>query len=515
MCGIALITGPGAETRETELERMLASLEHRGERTGRYSRPGLCAGVRRLPITDPDGSEQPLTVETEQGPAVILFNGEIFNYKELRESLRSAGREFKTQGDTEVLLRAWLENGRDCLGALRGQFAFVVVSGGEILAARDALGIKPLYYARSRGCLHFASEIKALTFLNQPIHSCEPGRVHVFDGFDGENDVHDAYDWWKPQGRETSADVNWPARLRPALEESVRLRAATDLPLGVVYSGGVDSSVVLHLAHRMHGDVTAFTVGSPGSEDFAISKRFCEERGIRQVLITPGAGELGGAAVREAVEVSELTEYGDIINAAISLPLFRAVREAGVKVVLTGDGSDELFAGYNMYAAEGSGADERLFLYKLMNLHRTELQRVDRCSMAATVEARVPFLDSEVVRIALDMPGEFKRRDGVEKWCLREAFRHELPDYIVNRPKNPLSHSSGLHEIVRGRKYKFKGLYGRAGYELHAPLRADFSHRLRAAAHDLDAALSNGADYSRVYLLLEALKSRLRRFLAR
>jgi asparagine synthase (glutamine-hydrolysing) len=167
--------------------------------------------------------------------------------------------------------------------------------------------------------------------------------------------------------------------------------------------------------------------------------------------------------------------------------------------VLTGDGSDELFGGYAMYARAPQAQARRLFLHKLANLGRTELQRVDRTSMASGVEARVPFLDLALVRLALRLPLELKVRDGQEKWLVREAFADLLPDYIRQRPKNPMSHSSGLHERARLYKPLFGRIQRARGYDRCAPLRRDFSTVLEACGNDLDLALARAAarpDYS-------------------
>jgi asparagine synthase (glutamine-hydrolysing) len=201
------------------------------------------------------------------------------------------------------------------------------------------------------------------------------------------------------------------------------------------------------------------------------------------------------ADVRAAIEMSELTEYGDIINAIVSVPVFRRVRAAGVKVVLTGDGSDELFGGYAMYDQAGGAVQaRRLFAHKLATLGRTELQRVDRASMAATVEARVPFLDPALVEVAMRLPMSLKVRDGQEKWILREAFADLLPGYIRQRPKNPMSHSSGLHERARLYKPLFARIHRSLGYDRCAPVRRDFSTVLEACGMDLNQALARAGD---------------------
>ena len=149
------------------------------------------------------------------------------------------------------------------------------------------------------------------------------------------------------------------------------------------------------------------------------------------------------------MRVSELTEYGDVINAVVSLAVFDRIRDCGIKVVLGGDGSDELFGGYPMYSDISPEQARALFRQKIRHLSRTELQRVDRCSMGRQVEVRVPFLDVDLLQLSMRIPMEFKVREGIEKWIVREAHADILPPYIKQRPKNPMSYSSGLHERIR------------------------------------------------------------------
>ena len=165
-----------------------------------------------------------------------------------------------------------------------------------------------------------------------------------------------------------------------------------------------------------------------------------------------------------------------------------------MKVVLAGDGSDELFGGYDMYQQIGDETRQRLFQHKLRNLCRTELQRVDRTSMGQGVEARVPFLDLALVELAMRLPIDFKVRDGVEKWIVRETFADLLPDYIRQRPKNPMSHSSGLHERARLYKPLFGRIYRSFGYDVLGPMRRDFSIVLEQCDLDLDRALADAED---------------------
>jgi asparagine synthase (glutamine-hydrolysing) len=504
MCGIALILGPGAG--QDTLRRMLGRLAPRGQAPEVTWRPGLLAGVQRLRIVDRGRAVQPWT--SADGRWVLCYNGELFNYRELRAELLALGRPLRSHSDTEVVAEAFAQWGEAAVGRFRGEFAIAIADAGpdpvlgaarpapaqRVYLARDPLGVKPLYWARHDGRLHVASEIKALVPLGASIREVPPGH----------------HGWGTPTtGPDLSAHaglralstdhglVEDPAEaaklVRAALEDSIRVRVDTDLPVGVILSGGLDSSLTLLHVAAMHPDCVAFTVGAPGSDDLRFARRLCADLRVPHEAIEITPPQIGRPQIQAAIEMSELTEYGDIINAVVSVPLFQRVREAGVKVVLTGDGSDELFGGYAMYARGVPDQARRLFQHKIRNLARTELQRVDRTSMGHGVEARIPFLDPALVELAQRLPLGLKVRDGQEKWILREAFAGLLPGYVLERPKNPMSHSSGLHERARLYKPLFPRLHRSLGYDLCAPVRRDFSTVLQACGNDLDRALARAA----------------------
>jgi asparagine synthase (glutamine-hydrolysing) len=511
VCGIALILGPAAADAEDRFAGMLAALAPRGEVRETHRAPGLLAGTQRLRIVDRDAAVQPWT--SEDGRWVLCYNGELFNYRELGAQLAALGTPPAGNGDTAVLAAAFAQWGERAVSRFRGEFAFAIADTTDqrLYLARDPVGVKPLYWARSGGALHVASEIKALVPLGQPVHEVPPGHhgwagaaagpdLGAYTGLAGGPNGTGRAGRGAEIGAEPVTDPAEAAKLvRAAFEDSVRVRVDTDLPVGVILSGGLDSSLTLLHVAQMHPDCVAFTIGAPGSDDLRYARRLCAELGVRHEVVELAPRQIGRAEIRAAIEMSELTEYGDIINAVVSVPLFRRVRDAGVKVVLTGDGSDELFGGYAMYHRASPDQARRLFLHKIRNLARTELQRVDRTSMGHGVEARVPFLDPALVELALALPMDLKVRDGREKWILREAFADLLPGYIRDRPKNPMSHSSGLHERARLYKPLFPGIHRFAGYDRCAPVRRDFSAVLEAAGQDLDLAAAQLAarpDYS-------------------
>jgi len=491
---------------------MLRAVRSRGEIDETYFSEEFCVATRRLKIVDRERAVQPIFNET--GEKLVIFNGEIFNYKTIKRELE-ASHVFSTNSDTETILHASEEYGHRCVERFDGQFAFLIydVVNRTLFAARDRLGVTPLYFVLNEGTMYIASIIKALTFLNKQINAVPPG--HSLD-------IHGRLtDYYLPHYRSGNVGTvgdkgEFVGELKQALQASVAKRVDTDLPVGVIYSGGIDSSVVLSESVINHNDVTAFTIGTEDSEDFEISSRYCREMNIKHVMITLDQKEIRRKAIRCALEVTELNEYLDVINAVISLPLFERIHQDGIKVVLGGDGSDELFAGYHMYQQVSSKDERRLFLHNLMTLHRTELQRVDRSSMAYEVEVRVPFLDLAVVNLALQMPLDWKLNDEEEKWPVREAFKDELPEYIISRRKNPMSYSSGLHERVRMYKIAFTSYYNSMGYDLHAPMKQDFSYVLEKNDYNFEAAVAEdklAKDYSKLELLKETLKAGARNYL--
>ncbi|MGW3609925.1 asparagine synthetase B family protein [Micromonospora sp. NPDC005163] len=491
MCGIALSIGPEADP--TTFRRMLAVLAARGEVTETRSESGLLAGTRRLRVVNRDRAVQPWTSIDERW--LLCFNGEIFNHRELRAHLTRLGHVFRTESDTEVLLVAFEQWGEAAVTRLRGEYAFVVVERGigRAYLARDPLGVKPLYWARQPGCLHLASEVKALVGHGAPIAEVPPGH-HGWADPDGHVRLRPYVDLLTlGDGLPVVDDPDEAALLvRAALTDAIRMRVETDLTVGVVLSGGLDSSLTLRQVRDVHPDCVAVTVGVPDSPDVAYARRFAADLGVPHEVIELRPRDIRLTDVREAIRISELTEYGDIINAVVSVPIFRRLRALGVKVVLTGDGSDELFGGYPMYHQVEAAASRRLFLHRIRNLCRTELQRVDRAAMGHGVEARLPFLDLSVVELAMRLPLGLKLRDGQEKWIVRRAFADVLPDYVRQRPKNPMSYSTGLHERVRLYKPLFARLHRSFGYDLLEPVRRDFDTVLSRCGNDLDRAIADG-----------------------
>ena len=498
MCGIALIIGPNPDA--AVFGRMLDAIAPRGEVDETLIDERHYLATRRLKIVDRERAIQPWN--SPDGRWTVCYNGEVYNFRSLRSELAALGHELRSDSDTEVIMEAFLEWGERAVHRLRGEFAFAVAdrAADRVYLARDPLGVKPLYWSRCGGHLYVASELKALVPVGGLVSEIPPG--HHGWGSPIQDPAVTAYVdlLTMGDGEEPITDVGEAARLvRATLEDSIRVRLDTDLTVGVILSGGLDSTLTLLHVREMHPDCVAFTIGTPGSDDVAYARRVTRDLGVAHEVIELAPGDIRLSDIREAIRLSELTEYGDVINAVISQPLFARVHSCGVKVVLCGDGSDELFGGYEIYRQPDRLLRQRLFQHKLHNLGRTELQRVDRTSMGHGVETRVPFLDLALVRLAMRLPIELKQRNGEEKWILRHAFADILPDYVRQRPKNPLSHSSGLHERVRLYRSQFPRIYRSFGYDQLGPMRRDFSIVLEQHGLDLDRALravDSQPDYS-------------------
>jgi asparagine synthase (glutamine-hydrolysing) len=451
MCGIAAIVeadkSPVVMSRaemEARLVRMLAAIRHRGDPFNfaeTHVDEKFALGMNRLAIVDREHGRQPVT--DASGRYFCILNGEIYNYRDLRSELVEKGYPFETETDTETLLYAYIEWGREFIDRLDGIFAFVIYDSGEgrLFVARDHIGIKPLYYALSGGYLHLASEKKCFIGMDilyedfPPGHFYEDGRLH-------------AYREYRAEPKAVSSEAEAIRRCRHVIEEAVRSQVRTDLPLAVVFSGGLDSTIMLHLARKHHPDVTAFSIGTAGSSDLEFARRYCAELGIRHI-VTEVSGDQVERTVERAVYRGECFEPVDISDMVVMSIVYASIAAHGFKVAIAGDGSDELFAGYDLFRlVEDPYA---LTEYRLRNLHRTDLQRTDRSSMAHSVESRVPFLADAVIRFACSVPFDLKVRNGVEKYILREAFRGDMPDYMLDRPKIRMPEGIGINDVVFNR----------------------------------------------------------------
>ena len=541
---------------------MVASLRHRGpDDDGLFIDGALALGVRRLSVTDPAGGHQPMP--NEDGTVQVLFNGAIYNHLELRRELEALGHAFRTRCDTEAIVHAWEAWGPRCVERFNGMFAIAVWDAmkRQLFLARDRLGIKPLYVWQGADGVVFGSELKAV--LRAPWVPCDwdheaiddfmtyeyvptprsivrgvqkllQGSWLLFDDARADGVAEPRRYWMLAGPPSQGSGAETAAALRERLATSVRRRLMADVPLGAFLSGGIDSSIIVGLmAQEAGAGVHTFSMGfEDRSYDElryarAVAERFSTTH--REETVTP---DIHGLAERLAQAYDE--PFGDV--SAFPTFLISALARREVTVALSGDGGDELFAGYDHYRAhrwasriawatdrwgwrsvdaliaglpptsrkKGSvnklkrfvegirlphdleharwlvfwDADQRRSLYTA-DAHQRVAQRdcfahyrsllregeaqgftgldrqlyadirgyladdilakVDRASMAVSLEVRVPFLDHEVVEMAMGIPADRKLRAGTTKWILRRAFASQLPAHVLKRGKEGFS----------------------------------------------------------------------------
>jgi asparagine synthase (glutamine-hydrolysing) len=441
MCGIVAEHG-GSDPEP--LERMLERLAHRGpDDRGTIRLDGGWLGHRRLSIVDVGGGQQPLSTRDES--AYLVGNGEVYNHEEVRAGL--SDRELLTTSDNEVALHLLDEEGPAALGRLSGMFAFVMAGrDGRFVAARDPVGIKPLYWAQRDGAARFASEMHAFDpEWQEHVEPFPPGCA------------------WTPEDGLARFASAVPAPLAPVTDpeallagtretliRAVEQQMMGDVNVGVFLSGGLDSSLVAAIASRIAGArgrrLQTFAVGTDGSPDLVAARQVAEHLDCEHVEVTYTAAE----ALESLPNVVRAIESFDpaLVRSAVPNYMLARTTRQHVKVVLTGEGADELFAGYD-YMREFSDPDalhaelERT----VRSLHNLNLQRCDRVTMAHAVEARVPFLDRNVIAWALRVPPAAKQGEP-EKRLLRESFEGWLPDELLWRTKAEFGDGSGARDVL-------------------------------------------------------------------
>lgn len=437
MCGIAGYFDLERTSRAPlSVETMLERLGHRGpDDQGVWQNQHAALGHTRLSIIDVPGGHQPIT--NEDGLVRIVYNGEIYNFLDLRPPLLER-HTLKTRTDTEVIVHWYEDHGPDCVKFFDGMFAFALLDGDELFLARDPLGVKPLYYALVDGRLYFASEIKALLPITTDIVEFPPG--HWFHSKRGWKQYFDLAQW--AESARSSELVDPEEGLRDCLVASVEKRLVSDVPVGVFLSGGLDSSLVAALMSEKIPNLHSFSVGTPQGQDPLYARRVARHLGTVHHERIYTESEM----IRVLPKVIYHLESFDfaLVRSAIANYFVAQLAREFVKVVLVGEGSDELFGGYHYLKAIGDEDSLQRELIAITNqLHNSNLQRVDRMTMAHSVEGREPYLDLDLLKTALATPIELKRRDGIEKWILRKAFEGVLPDEILWREKEKFSRGAG------------------------------------------------------------------------
>lgn len=448
MCGIAGIWST-AHTAELDLasahrdvRSMLDLMAHRGpDAEGFAIVPGVgVVGHRRLSIMDPTGGDQPIW--TADRRRAIAANGEIYNFPALRKDL-SADHVFSTASDSEAVLHLYQRHGAALVNHLEGMYAFAIIDGTRLMLGRDPLGIKPLYWAEQNGQWWFASEIKALAPFCAEVREFPPGTTFLSDV-----GVHTFYEVPFTAPLERSAD-HYIREVRSTLEGAVASHCMSDVGLGAFLSGGLDSSIIAALATRHLGELHTFAVGVEGSSDLVAARLVADHVGTihHEYLITE-ADVL--AALPTIIHSLESFDQ-DLVRSAV--PTFFAARLAAqhTKVILTGEGADELFAGYTYHRSITDPVALHAELRRTVTtLHDINLQRADRLTMLHSIEGRVPFLDLRMVELAQRIPVSLKLSGDppVEKWVLRKAFEDMLPAKIVWRRKEQFDEGSGTADVL-------------------------------------------------------------------
>lgn len=464
MCSILGIFDLAQGTDLAALRRQALELSgrqrHRGpDWSGVYADDGAVLVHERLAIVGVSSGAQPL--RSADGGLALAVNGEIYNHRELR---RGVGEryEFQTDSDCEVINALYRQRGADFLGELNGIFAFALWDAVErrYLIARDPMGVCPLYLGHdSAGRLYVASEMKALVGVCADIEVFPPG--HYLDSRIGQPVRY----WQRPwRDYEATRGVEVaPEDLRAAFEAAVHRQMMTDVPYGVLLSGGLDSSLVAacaaHFArHRIESDdrdeawwprLHSFAIGLEGSPDLAAARVAAKalDTTHHEFKFTVQEG------LDALPDVIAHIETYDVTSIRASTPMYlmaRRIKAMGVKMVLSGEGSDEIFGGYlYFHKAPSAPAFHEETVRKLDALHLYDCNRANKAMAAWGVEARVPFLDLEFLDVAMSMDAEYKRaRQGrIEKSVLREAFVGALPDSILWRQKEQFSDGVGYSWI--------------------------------------------------------------------
>ncbi len=460
MCSILGIfdIAPGVDLAALRQQALAQSARqrHRGpDWSGVYADPHAVLVHERLAIVGVSSGAQPL--RSADGDLVLAVNGEIYNHRELRQEL-AADYEFQTESDCEVINALYREMGSGFLDRLNGIFAFALWDREtqRYLIARDPMGVCPLYTGHdSEGRLHVASEMKALVGICDDIETFPPG--HYLDSRIGVPVRYWTRAW--REHRVTKGVSVAPAELRMAFESAVHRQLMTDVPYGVLLSGGLDSSLVAACAarfarNRVESDdreeawwprLHSFAIGLEGSPDLAAARVAAKSLGTShhefKFTVQEGLDALA--------DVIRHIETYDVTSVRASTPMYlmaRRIKAMGVKMVLSGEGADEIFGGYlYFHKAPSAAAFHEETVRKLDALHLYDCNRANKAMAAWGVEARVPFLDLEFLDVAMSMDAEHKRTTPgrIEKAVLREAFAGALPDSILWRQKEQFSDGVG------------------------------------------------------------------------
>lgn len=462
MCGIVAIFNIRQQTAELRQKalQMSRKIRHRGpDWSGIYCGGAAILAHERLAIVDPESGRQPLM--SPDGKVALAVNGEIYNHRDIRR--RYAGRyAFMTGSDCEVILALWRDKGPALVDELSGIFAFALYDEqtDEFLIARDPIGVIPLYMGTDDdGTVYVASELKALEGFCKQYETFPPG--HYYYSRDGHAKQYYKRDWADYDAvKDNGADTE---ELRQALEQAVRRQLMSDVPYGVLLSGGLDSSVISAVARKFSATrvesggrdeawwprLHSFAVGLKGAPDLAKARLVADHIGTVHHEINYTLQE----GIDALSDVIYFTETYDVTTVRASTPMYllaRFIRSMGIKMVLSGEGADEVFGGYlYFHKAPTPRAFHEETVRKLSRLHQYDCLRANKSLAAWGVEGRVPFLDKEFLDVAMRLNPKAKMCPGrqIEKRVLREAFADLLPDEVAWRQKEQFSDGVGYSWI--------------------------------------------------------------------
>lgn len=461
MCGIvcAFDLKEQAEVLRAQLLEMSKKVRHRGpDWSGIYSNDKAILTHERLAIVDPASGQQPLFSDDKN--LVLAANGEIYNHQELRSKLTDYN--FQTASDCEVILALYKEKGVDFVDDLNGIFGFALydVEKNEYFVARDHMGVIPLYIGWDQnGTFYVASELKALEGICAKIELFPPG--HYLSSKTGEFVKWYQRDWMSYDAvKENESSI---AELHEALDKAVKRQLMSDVPYGVLLSGGLDSSVTSAIAKKYSqkriesGDTDeawwprlhSFSVGLEGSPDLAAAKKVADHIGTVHHEIKFTIQE-GLDAIKDVIY--HLETY-DITTVRASTPMYlmaRVIKSMGIKMVLSGEGADELFGGYLYFHKAPSPKEfHEETVRKLDKLHMYDCLRANKSLAAWGIEGRVPFLDKEFMDVAMRLNPKDKMitPEKMEKWVVRKAFEEYLPESVAWRQKEQFSDGVGYSWI--------------------------------------------------------------------
>ncbi|MDI5886303.1 asparagine synthase B [Flavobacterium yafengii] len=450
MCGILAIIGRAKD--EQLVGELSKRMSHRGpdESDLHVTEKGHILSHERLSIIDLHSGKQPI-----QGTktAYMVHNGEIYNHQELRDGVLKE-HTFRTKSDSEVIVHLYEEFGYDFCNMLDGDWAFVVVDGDDFIAGRDPMGVKPLYYGLDeRGRIYFSSEMKPIADQCKTFSTFPPGHFYTQKtGF---------VKYYKPEYEDyLKADQELDLELiRETLTEATRKRLMSDVPIGVLLSGGLDSSLTSAIASRLLAEsgkkLHSFSIGlDADAPDAAAARKVAEYLGTEHHEIH--------FTIEEGIKILDKLiwhlETYDVTSVRASTPMYflsKAITDMGIKVVLSGEGADEIFGGYLYFRNAPSTEDfQKETIERVQKLFTADLLRADKSTMAHGLETRVPFLDKAFLDMAVRIKAEEKMPktyDGKEKYILRKAFdtpdNPYLPEEVLWRQKEQFSDGVGYNWI--------------------------------------------------------------------